>query len=341
MHDSAIPESLIARVKSVVNKYDLFENQKRIIVALSGGKDSLFATLALKALGYEVVPVAVDLDYSAGWAARIQALAEELGVTAQVVPVRSTSFQNLLAPDIRQQLTDRLVILDSFGSAPLSSASPCTQCYNTKITVLTEMAERDNINWVVFGHHATDAIASMLKAAMMYVDRWDRGHEIFSLTHFSSLVDEFESLLQHLDDGENYLLHRVCELVAGHYAATDEPPVQLLNKAKPGIKIARPLFGIFEYEIADFQLKTSLIPEPSGCGHGATVDSQTPREMIQFRILRKLSQTLRGCEQLHMFYGLLETGLTSTGWLVSNVREKRNVLLGETYRSGFGTDTKL
>jgi tRNA(Ile)-lysidine synthase TilS/MesJ len=54
---------LVDNVRATIAKYCLLAPGEEIILAFSGGKDSLGLALCLGELGYQVRPVAVDMGY--------------------------------------------------------------------------------------------------------------------------------------------------------------------------------------------------------------------------------------------------------------------------------------
>jgi hypothetical protein len=330
-----IPLAAIEMVKNTISRYQLLSVNESVIVALSGGKDSLAVLRILKELGHQCFPVVVDMGYSDGWGARVANLAHCIGTEALVIPARSAAFQSALNQRAREDLNSRLVILDALETLPSESASPCTECYNSKVTVLKHEAEDRGIRSIVFGHHATDAIASFLKSALMYIDRFDYGHLRWSRTNFESIIELLHSELAACGhDGR--IVSRIGYLATNHLAATDEPPVQTVEAASGDIRIIRPMFNLFEHEIVAMGMADVLTPEPSSCGHGATREKETPREMIHYRLLRNLVAENGGIEWLKFFSRLVDIGLNEDGSLIFNARNERAHLLGKDYRAGAG-----
>ncbi len=81
-------EWLEGRVAHTIKKYRMFTPQDRILVAVSGGKDSLGLWFLLHRLGYEADGLYIDLgipEYSTESRQHAQILAERLGRTLHVV----------------------------------------------------------------------------------------------------------------------------------------------------------------------------------------------------------------------------------------------------------------
>ncbi|HVT61941.1 MAG TPA: hypothetical protein VHD33_00425, partial [Legionellaceae bacterium] len=90
--------------------------------------------------------------------------------------------------------------------------------------------------------------------------------------------------------------------------------------------------NIRESDIIRYVSDNSLLTEGSGCGHGATKETQTPREMIYFRILRAIDNSQDGYQLIQMLMELVYQGLRDDGSLIVNVRNQRETLLGPSYK---------
>src|SRR5690242_8148249 len=82
-------ESLLALVDRCVAQYQLLDHpSERVIVALSGGKDSLLLARCLVDLGIDVTPIVIDMGYEHGWSDRIRTLSEAIGLAVHIIEVR-------------------------------------------------------------------------------------------------------------------------------------------------------------------------------------------------------------------------------------------------------------
>src|ERR1700730_2073633 len=114
-----------------ISEFDLLVTDEPLVVALSGGKDSLTLCLILRELGIESVPVVVDMGYAAGWAERVRAQVSSVGLDPQVIDVRRLTKRS----DANLTLTDNLAALDPLTSIG-GTFTPCTYCYNAKAIAL-------------------------------------------------------------------------------------------------------------------------------------------------------------------------------------------------------------
>lgn len=328
-----IPPPLLQQVEATITRYDLFRSGKRVAVAASGGKDSTCLLLILRELGYEVDPLVVDMGYSSGWGETVDRQLRGLGFRPLV-----------LSADNRAQLTglsasewDRLQ--DSLGElrqlAPGGATTPCTRCYNVKATALFSALTTAQGATLAFGHHQTDALSSTIKSGLLYIDRWDRGNCIFERDRFRRLAEsaagEFES-----QGRSSPLLRRLQALVGERCAGTDEPPRQSAVLGARQLDLVRPLFAVDE---ADIEIATArLTTQPSGCGHSLAIEHRTPREVVHWSIVRRLSESPTGRDVLSVISEAISSTLLPSGEVPVLVRAERAHLLGAQYK---GSDVKL
>lgn len=333
---SPLPFNVLEKTNKTISDYNLLIPGQTVGVAFSGGKDSLFTMLVLRELGYVVVPVIVDMGYEKDWGEKIVKLAEAVGfANAEVLTARDSQVQRSLAEQAFAKVKSNIETLNDPSIFLTKNVTPCTFCYNTKAILLENFAIKNNIDSIVFGQHAIDGIVSMLKAAFMYIDRWDNNNETFSHPRFSSLVDEILPVFMQPPSEvfKSSIYKRIEQLCAERLAATDDPPHQKLNASSGNIKLVRPLYRIYESVIIQYVQENNLKTEGSGCGHGATKETQTPREMIHYRILKLMDKSEDGHVVLDHLLKLTENGLSESGQLVANVRNSRDKLLGEKYKS--------
>ncbi|MEZ7129787.1 hypothetical protein ACBR40_31010 [Nonomuraea sp. AD125B] len=293
-------------------------------VAFSGGKDSLLLSLALRELGVPIVCIAVDMGYEADWGRRVAALGERSHLPVEVIDVR----RGIVAEEQedRQRISRSLRALEVIQPG----ATPCTHCYNVKVAALENAVRAHDVSTVAFEHHRTDAMASLVKEALMYVDRWDRGHPVFVRDHFSELVAQLRREAEAPPDAEHALTDRITELVHTDIVDTDEPPRQPLNRDNPGITAVRPLFFVDEILIAEMVANRLADVEGPGCGHGLTANYLTPREMVHYRVLQAAHHPWFDAH----LQRLLMHGIDAQGRARLEARRRRIALLGDQYKPG-------
>ena len=286
-----IRSELLQAISSAIARYGLLDTGEEIVVAFSGGKDSIGLSLCLVQLGYAVEPVAIDMGYESGWGQRIQALGESMGFSVEVVDVRHGAPMSIPSTEYRK-IQLRLEVLNSINPAETSTVTPCTHCYNSKVIALDNVVRQKGKVKVAFAHHLTDACSSLLKEGLLRIDHLDREHSSYSRSNFESLVDQLSTEARAYPESSSPLLERLAELVDEGRIDTDEPPRQPLRTDRPGVDIVRPLFGVWEEALVELSTDLGLVPEGSGCGHGATANTETPREMVHYRVLRQATPRL-------------------------------------------------
>lgn len=324
-----LPTHLVNSAHETIRQYDLINRSRPLVVALSGGKDSLLLCLVLRDLGIEHRAVTIDMGYETGWDRRVAQLARQVGIATEIVCARETADnqdQGIITPGVRPRLT----VLNAFSSATTSAATPCTYCYSVKALLLETAAERIGASQVAFAHHITDAAASLLKEALLHVDRLDRGHIRYQRSNFDALVRELADIAEHYESAVgSALLHAIDSLVTSARVGTDEPPRQPLRQDRPGgIEIVRPFFGIDEDSIVRAVAGLGLRTEGPGCGHGATAASETPREMVHHRVLAGRGNT----DFFRHVTDLVTRGIDKNGFAITRSRARRQELLGQQYK---------
>lgn len=139
-------QKILGFLRKACEEYNLIEENDKICVGISGGKDSLLLLSALARFQkfspkkFSLEAVAVDLtggknDYSA-----IQNLCTELEVNLTIVP--SNVFEVVF--DVRKE------------------KNPCSLCANMRRGILNSTAKELGCNKVALGHHKDDMIETFL-----------------------------------------------------------------------------------------------------------------------------------------------------------------------------------
>lgn len=141
-------QQLLGMMRKAIVDYNMIENGDRVMVGISGGKDSVALFTGLVRLqqfigiDYEVVGVTLDpgfdgivQDYSA-----IEGLAESLGAR---YTVKHTDIGHVVF-DIRNE------------------QNPCSLCARMRRGALHDMAKELGCNKVALGHHADDATETLM-----------------------------------------------------------------------------------------------------------------------------------------------------------------------------------
>ena len=324
---NVLPTPLMTSMLHTIERHRLIDQSRPVLVALSGGKDSLMLCLALRELGIAHNAVTIDMGYEVGWADRIRQRAQAVGITTQIVSAREA---RVVPPADSGAVQRGLKVLDTISGEKKTVATPCTYCYSVKVLLLDEAAARTGASQVAFAHHMTDAAASLLKEALLHVDRFDRRHSRYDRKNFELLVSELATAADRYEsDCDQPILRAIEALVSAARVGTDEPPRQPLRRDFPeSTEVVRPLFGIDEDTIIRAVAHGALQTEGSGCGHGLSLATQTPREMVHHRVLAGRGDSVF----FDHVADLVRHGIDEDGTSVTRARLRRHELLGQQYK---------
>lgn len=137
---------LLSYVRRAVDDYQLLEDQDRIAVGISGGKDSLALLCALKNLQrfypkhFEIMAFTVHTGFEDFHLEPVADYCASLGIAYEVV---DTQIQEIV-----------------FEHKKLSH--PCSLCAKLRKGALNQAALKYGCNKIAFGHHRDDLIETML-----------------------------------------------------------------------------------------------------------------------------------------------------------------------------------
>ncbi len=130
-------------VGQAIHRYSLLENGDRIMVAVSGGEDSMLCLWFLRhwlrkaPISYEIIPVHLDMGYEAGEWKRLSDYLRRLGYTFHIEETRYGIIAH--GPENRGK-------------------SPCFICSMNRRKRLFELADAFGCNKIAMGHNADDLI---------------------------------------------------------------------------------------------------------------------------------------------------------------------------------------
>lgn len=156
-------EWLPAQVQRFVEKYHMFQRGERVLVAVSGGKDSLSLWDILWRLGYQADGLYIGLGIDGGIAYSdesqrlTQAFAAERKLNLHVVSVPQSYGETI--PEMAQR-TQR------------GRAKPCAVCGLSKRHIMNRIAREGGYDVLVTGHNLDDEAATLFGNTL----NWQTGH---------------------------------------------------------------------------------------------------------------------------------------------------------------------
>ncbi len=145
----------LRQIAQTIKRYQMLPGEARVVVALSGGKDSLVTALALRRLGYRVEGLFIDLGISEGDFSPASRRACEEFCAAQGVPLRVIGLKEEFGrtlPDIARRYP-----------------RPCAICGVTKRRLMNEYTLSSGAAALATGHTLDDLVAALFANLL----RWD------------------------------------------------------------------------------------------------------------------------------------------------------------------------
>jgi len=155
-------EWFISYTQRAIEKYRMFSSDDQLLVAVSGGKDSLALWDVLSQLGYRADGMYIGLGiggadgYSAASQAKAEAFAEARGLTLHVVDVKQTYGQSI--PELAR-MTRR-------------GRKPCALCGLVKRHIMNRVAYEGGYDAIATGHNLDDEAAVLMQNTL----RWQTGY---------------------------------------------------------------------------------------------------------------------------------------------------------------------
>lgn len=141
-------QKMLGYMRKAIQEFDLIDDNDRIAVGVSGGKDSLVLLKGLIMLKrfigikYDVVAITIDPRFNGvpGDYSEVQTMCDELGIEYKIV--RSNIGQVVF--DIRKE------------------DHPCSLCARMRRGALHDAAKECGCNKIALGHHYDDAVETFL-----------------------------------------------------------------------------------------------------------------------------------------------------------------------------------
>ena len=152
-------EWVLAYTQRTIERYHMFTLQDRVLVAVSGGKDSLALWDVLLRLGYSADGLYIDLGIEGGYSTlsqeKAEAFAEERGARLTVLDIKAT--YGLSIPELTRSKRGR---------------SPCSVCGLVKRHELNRLAYEGGYAALATGHNLDDEVAVLFQNVL----RWQTGY---------------------------------------------------------------------------------------------------------------------------------------------------------------------
>ena len=148
--DSEFIKSFEERVEKTIEEYNLLSKDEKVIVAVSGGKDSTTALYILHKLGYSVEGMILDQllgEYSKKNLSNIQKFCKDLGIKLHVVHMRDEYGCSVCY--IKSVLDQKGIVMNQ-----------CSICGVIRRSVLNRKAREHSAAKIVTGHNLDDEAQS-------------------------------------------------------------------------------------------------------------------------------------------------------------------------------------
>jgi uncharacterized protein (TIGR00269 family) len=268
-------EHVTRQVEKAIDDFAMFTLADRLLLGVSGGKDSLALWDILTRLGYRVDGVYLDLGiagpggYSSASRDLAARFAKERDLDLQIVDL-SADF-GFTIPE----------------AARTTRRAPCSVCGLSKRYILNDVADRDGYGVLVMGHNLDDEAATLFGNVL----RWNT--EYISrqrpvLEGRAGLVRKVKPLIRVAEretaayavlQGIDYEVDE-CPMVAGNTGNRMKEWLNMLEEQSPGIK-QQFVFGFLERAADRFEED-----RPVTLGPCATCGRPTTAEVCSFCRLR-------------------------------------------------------
>ena len=268
------------QVERTIHDFKMFDHGHRLVLGVSGGKDSLALWDILSGLGYSVDGVYLHLgigEYSSDSLRFSREFAETRGLSLQIVDLPDQ--YDFSVPE----------------AAAASHRSPCSACGLSKRYILNQVADSAGYDVLVMGHNLDDEAATLFSNVLHWNTEYlGRQRPVLPATDQGLArkvkplirVAERESAAYAVLSGIDYEVEE-CPMAAGNTLNRYKEWLNRLEDQSPGIK-AGFLFGFLERGAGHFTAGEGL--ELNGC---AFCGQPTTGEACAFCKLQKLTISRR------------------------------------------------
>src|SRR5437667_634532 len=251
------------QVREAIRKYRMFEEDEHLLVAVSGGKDSLALWDVLIDEGYRTTGLYLDLgifEYSVESKAKCEKFAAARGVP-------------LLVTAVRDEVGAPVPVIQDVTRRP-----PCSGCGLSKRYLMNRVALEHEMPVVATGHNLDDEAATLFGSVMHWqTDALPRQSPALPATHPKLVrrvkplyrLSEFETAAYAFLRGIDYIVEE-CPFAKGATSLAHKELLNRLEEVSPGAK-HNFLFGFLDKARAAFErLEDVQLRECSACGQVTT-----------------------------------------------------------------------
>ena len=251
------------QVREAIRKHRMFTRDERVLVAVSGGKDSLALWDVLLDDGYDTTGLYLDLgifDYSVESKAKCEAFAARRGA-------------RLLVSRVADEVGGPVPVIKQVTRRP-----PCSGCGLSKRYLMNRVALDHGLPVVATGHNLDDEAATLFGSVMHWrTEALPRQSPALASTH-PKLVRRVKPLyrLSERETAAYAVLRRIdyiveeCPFAAGATSIAHKEVLNRMEDASPGAK-HNFLFGFLDKARAAFErLEDVSLQECARCGQVTT-----------------------------------------------------------------------
>jgi len=251
------------QVREAIRKHRMFTRDERVLVAVSGGKDSLALWDVLLDDGYDTTGLYLDLgifDYSVESKAKCEAFAARRGA-------------RLLVSRVADEVGGPVPVIKQVTRRP-----PCSGCGLSKRYLMNRVALDHGLPVVATGHNLDDEAATLFGSVMHWrTEALPRQSPVLASTH-PKLVRRVKPLyrLSERETAAYAFLRRIeyiveeCPFAAGATSIAHKEVLNRMEDASPGAK-HNFLFGFLDKARAAFErLEDVTLLECVRCGQVTT-----------------------------------------------------------------------
>ena len=251
------------QVREAIRRHRMFTRDERVMVAVSGGKDSLALWDVLIDEGYDTAGLYLDLgifDYSKESRSKCEAFAARRGVS-------------LIVRQVAEEVGAPVPVIKQVTRRP-----PCSGCGLSKRYLMNRTALEEGFPVVATGHNLDDEAATLFGSVMHWqTDALPRQSPALAATH-PKLVRRVKPLyrLSERETAAYAFVRRIdyiveeCPFAAGATSIAHKEILNRMEDASPGAK-HNFLFGFLEKARPAFErVEAVVLQECARCGQVTT-----------------------------------------------------------------------